>query len=114
MSDHSIVGTNDDPGEPEEVCVNCGAHYYGKEAAQNCCLRLVPDGGYEYESRGDRRADNRRVSRARDLASAGIYDEAMREAGKLHHYERSEDLLDSIREQRESAEREVRTDGGDR
>jgi rRNA maturation endonuclease Nob1 len=47
MTDVPIRGPNDDPGEPEEVCTNCGARYYQAHAADECCGRLIADGGQD-------------------------------------------------------------------
>lgn len=51
---------------------------------------------YQYESDTDRRNDDRHAKKARDLARAGCKREALDEAGKLYHYERSCDLIDEV------------------
>ena len=64
---------------------------------------------YDYEHEGQREQDDRHARRARDLAEAEIFDEARREAGKIDHYQRSNDLIDEVERGRR---RRARTDGG--
>jgi len=35
-----IVGPNDDPVAPTEQCSRCGARYYSRAAAVDCCVTL--------------------------------------------------------------------------
>lgn len=51
---------------------------------------------YEYEHDGQREQDDRHAAKARDLARAGIHSEALREAGKIEHYRRSEAVIDEV------------------
>lgn len=52
---------------------------------------------YDYDHDGQRKHDDRHAARARDLARAGIRDEAAREAQKIEHFERCSDVLDYVR-----------------
>lgn len=58
-------------------------------------------GDWEYEHSGEREQDDRKTQRARDLARAGIYDEAIEEAGRLYHLQRSNRLIDEIARKRD-------------
>lgn len=51
---------------------------------------------YDYDDEGQHRIDDKHAHRARDLARAGIHDEARREAAKIVHYRRSMDLIDEV------------------
>lgn len=56
---------------------------------------------WEYENDCQRRIDDDHARKARDLTEADIYDEALREAQRIHHYRRSEALKDEIRRRRD-------------
>lgn len=79
---------------------HCSTHTWrhGRTAKK----KVVTDGGvdesgqYEYEHDGQREHDDKHASKARDLARAGIETEARREAGKIQHYPRCDDVLDEV------------------
>lgn len=67
----------------------------------------VQDEAYEYEEPGQRRVDDRHAKRARELARDGIYIEARREASKIRHYPRCNDVLDDVHRQQRREGRHV-------
>lgn len=93
----SVKATIPGPNDFKQVRTDGGVDQPGKDR-------------YDYD--GDevlRKRDDRHARRARDLAYEGLFGEARRQASKIEHYPRNDDLLDEIRDLKRSR---ARTDGG--